>query len=165
MAPPANGQHSIMGPYQHCQHHPAKSSLGLPSSIEQQTLGITGPSRSHRHISNIHSNGLPHPIETKTPLPTRGPVNEFGTTSTVHQQAHMILSTQGPFGYARPPWSRRLNLCTLTLGQIDSIGPNPLWSHLAQLTMSTPAHHTFFGHTRSHRTRHPSDTTRPCQDH
>ena len=36
----------------------------------------------------------------------------------------------GPFWNSRPSRSRRPKLCTLTLGQIDSIGSEALWSHL-----------------------------------
>ena len=87
-----------------------------PVSSSNGPLSIHWPSRSHQPISNIHCNRPPHSIENKFPSPTCGPVDEFGTTSMVRQQAHTILWTQGRFGNARPPRSCWLNLCTPTPG-------------------------------------------------
>ena len=58
----ANGQHSIMGPYQHCRPHPAKVYSGLPMSIGSRPLVSPGP------LEAIGTTTLHHPRALLVPL-------------------------------------------------------------------------------------------------
>ena len=58
----ADGQHSIMGPYRHCQPHPTKVYSGLPMSIGSRPLVSPGPLEAISTTTLHHPRALPVPL-------------------------------------------------------------------------------------------------------